>query len=100
VYRGTLGGRDVAVKVQRPGIAAQVAADAALLRTAAKLLEATGTVKASAVDAVAGRLFIVENKRSTDAESVPPAPPPPGGVLRTSARLTLKFLLLLRALRV
>jgi hypothetical protein len=62
VYRGTLNGRDVAVKVQRPGIAARVAADATLLRAAAKAVEATGAVKAAAVDAVdefAARIFEV-----------------------------------------
>ena len=39
VYKGTVAGRTVAVKVQRPGIAARVAADAALLRAAAKVLK-------------------------------------------------------------
>ena len=60
VYKGKLGGRKVAIKVQRPGIVSRVAADAALLRTAAKAIEATGATKASAVDAVdefASRIF-------------------------------------------
>lgn len=52
VYRGVLDGREVAIKVQRPGIVARVAADAALLRTAARAIEATGAIKAAAVDAV------------------------------------------------
>ena len=62
VYRGKIDGIEVAVKVQRPGIAARVAADAAILRTAAKLLEVTqgARLKARAVDAVdefASRIF-------------------------------------------
>ena len=62
VYKGTVAGRTVAVKVQRPGIAARVAADAALLRAAAKVLEATAgrRFKAQAVAAVdefASRIF-------------------------------------------
>lgn len=60
VYKGTLAGRKVAIKVQRPGIASRVAADAALLRAAAKALEATGGTKAAAVNAVdefASRIF-------------------------------------------
>ena len=53
VYKSVLpDGRQVALKVQRPGIAAQVAADAWLLRAAAGTLEATGAVKAKAVAAV------------------------------------------------
>jgi predicted unusual protein kinase regulating ubiquinone biosynthesis (AarF/ABC1/UbiB family) len=50
VYRGTIEGKDVAVKVQRPGIAARVAADATLFRMGAKVLEATGMIKAKLVD--------------------------------------------------
>ena len=62
VYRGKIDGIEVAVKVQRPGIAARVAADASILRTAAKLLEITqgSNLKARAVDAVdefASRIF-------------------------------------------
>jgi predicted unusual protein kinase regulating ubiquinone biosynthesis (AarF/ABC1/UbiB family) len=62
VYKGTVAGRTVAVKVQRPGIAARVAADAALLRAAAKVLEfsAGRGFKAQAVAAVdefASRIF-------------------------------------------
>jgi predicted unusual protein kinase regulating ubiquinone biosynthesis (AarF/ABC1/UbiB family) len=62
VYKGEVDGRVVAVKVQRPGIAARVAADAALLRIAAKVLEATAgrRFKAQAVAAVdefASRIF-------------------------------------------
>ena len=62
VYRGTIDGIEVAVKVQRPGIAARVAADAAILRTAARVLEITqgSGMKARAVDAVdefASRIF-------------------------------------------
>ena len=60
VYRGKLAGREVAVKVQRPGIVALVAADSMLLRFAAKRLEQSGEVKAAAVDAVdefASRIF-------------------------------------------
>ena len=52
VYRGELRGREVAVKVQRPGIREAVAADAALLRAGASLLESSGAVKAEAVAAV------------------------------------------------
>ena len=50
MYRGTIEGKDVAVKVQRPGIAARVAADATLFRMGAKVLEATGMIKAKLVD--------------------------------------------------
>ena len=62
VYRGKIDGIEVAVKVQRPGIAARVAADAAILRTAAKVLEVTAgrRFKAQAVAAVdefASRIF-------------------------------------------
>ena len=42
----------MAIKVQRPGIAEQVAADAALLRAGAIALERSGLVKAYAVAAV------------------------------------------------
>ena len=62
VYRGVIDGKEVAVKVQRPGIASRVAADAALLRTVAKAVEFTAgrRIKASLLDAVdefAGRIF-------------------------------------------
>lgn len=62
VYKGQVDGRTVAVKVQRPGICARVAADAALLRAAAKVLEATAGTRfkaqaVAAVDEFASRIF-------------------------------------------
>lgn len=74
VYKGTVAGRTVAVKVQRPGIAARVAADAALLRAAAKVLEATAgrRFKAQAVAAVdefASRIF-EEMDFANEAENI------------------------------
>jgi len=52
VYKATIDGKTVAIKVQRPGIEDMVRADAALLRLGASAIEATGKVKARAVDAV------------------------------------------------
>ena len=52
VYKATLDGETVAIKVQRPGIEAVVDMDAALLRLGASAVERTGKVKAKALDAV------------------------------------------------
>jgi len=52
VYKATLDGETVAIKVQRPEIRAMVDADAALLRLGASAVERTGKVKARALDAV------------------------------------------------
>lgn len=52
VYDAMLDGERVAIKVQRPNIREMVNADAALLRLGASAIEATGRVKAKAVDAV------------------------------------------------
>ena len=60
VYRATLDGETVAIKVQRPGIADVVDADYALLRMGASAVERVGRVRARAVDAVdefASRLY-------------------------------------------
>ena len=66
------GGQSVAIKVQRPGIAADVAADAWLLRAVAGTLEGSGAVKAKAVAAVdefCSRIF-----EEMDFRSAPPTP--------------------------
>ena len=52
VYKATLDGETVAIKVQRPEIREMVDADAALLRLGASAVERTGKVKARALDAV------------------------------------------------
>jgi len=52
VYRGWLRGREVAIKVQRPRIRQQVAADALLLRWAAGAVQGSGAIRADAVGAV------------------------------------------------
>lgn len=60
VYRATLDGETVAIKVRRPGIEDVVDADYALLRLGAWLVERVGGVRARAVDAVdefASRLY-------------------------------------------